>query len=178
MTSLLAPLKEKEKNFSLLKPNHEQPMSPLLAACLDNSIPEVSVIMRQAQSGYGPTSGWWRERAWMGSDQVMLKGLKQHKKTSKPSRDPPQSLCQKRMKSGCAKATRCSYFNLIQFASTAANTKWVIILQFVVFLFLKRGLCKLFSTVWSQCYINSVLWKHQRILDAKRMCERQRADHF
>lgn len=32
-------------------------MSPLLAACLDNSIPEVSVIMRQAQSGYGPTSG-------------------------------------------------------------------------------------------------------------------------
>ena len=64
----------------------------------------------------------------MGSYQVVLRELKRQK-SSKPSRDLSQSVCQMRMKSAYAEATQCSYFNVIQFALTAADTKWVIILH-------------------------------------------------
>lgn len=63
-------------------------------------------------------------------------------KSSKPCRDPSQSVCQMRMKSAFAEATQCSYFNAIQFALTAPDTKWVIILH--CRFFLKQDLCKLF----------------------------------
>lgn len=76
----------------------------------------------------------------MGSYQVVLRELKRQK-SSKPSRDFSQSVCQTRMKSAYAEATQCSYFNVIQFALTAADTKWVIILHCSFF---KQGLCKLF----------------------------------
>lgn len=60
------------------------------------------------------------------------------------------SICL-RMKSAYAEATQCSYFNGIQFALTAADTKWVIILHCSFF---KQGLCKLFH-----CSLEPVLHK-------------------
>lgn len=89
----------------------------------------------------------------MRSYQVVLREPKQQK-SSKPSRDLSQSVCQMRMKSAFAEATQCSYFNAIQFALIAADTKWVIILHCS---FLNKACVNCFSTAWSQCYINSVL---------------------
>lgn len=87
----------------------------------------------------------------MGSYQVVLRELKRQK-SSKPSKDLSQSVCQMRMKSAYAEATQCSYFNGIQFALTVADTKWVIILHCSFF---KQGLCKLFH-----CSLEPVLHKH------------------
>lgn len=96
-------------------------------------------------------------------------------KSSKPPRDPAQSACQKRMKSAAAEATQRLYFNAIQFALTATDTKWVIILHCS---FLNKACVNCFSTAWSQCYINSVLWKHLRILDVRSTCQRRRQELF
>ena len=86
-----------------------------------------------------------------------------------------QSVCQMRMKCFCAEATQRSYFNVIQFALTAADKNWVIILHCS---FLNGACVNFFSTVWSQLYINRPLWKHLRMLNAKRMCQRPRGEVF
>lgn len=99
-----------------------------------------------------PLAGWWREGGWMRPYQVVLRELKQQK-SSKPSRDLSQSVCQMRMKSAFAEATQCSHFNSIQFALTEADTEWVIILHCSFF---KQGLCKLFL-----CSLEPVLHKQR-----------------
>lgn len=89
-----------------------------------------------------PLAGWWRQRGWVRSYQVVLRELKQQK-SSKPSRDLSQSVCQRRMKSAFAEATQRSRFNAIHFALTEADTKWVIILHCS---FLNRACVNCFST--------------------------------
>lgn len=85
-------------------------------------------------------------------------------------KDLSQSVCQMWMRSPRAEGIQHSYFNVIQFALTAAVTKWVIISHCHFF---TKACVNCFPAVWSRRYINSTPWRHLRIPDTKRMCQRR-----
>lgn len=79
-------------------------------------------------------------------------GKNKRKKNAKsPSKSFSVSVCQMMMKRAYSAASWCSAFYFIQFVE--------------VFIGEKKDLCKLSSPVGSRNYINSMLWKHLRILD-------------
>lgn len=73
----------------LLKSGHGLPLNTLSLVHLNNTLSEVSVMMWQAESGYGPNPGClMKERGWMGAYQVVLRELKWQKK--KKAQSPPE----------------------------------------------------------------------------------------
>lgn len=100
----------------------------------------------------------------------MLRELKWQKKLKAFHRSPSIGLSDGDEK--CPRwtyRTLCSCFNAIQTALTAPDRKQVIIFQF-----LNKACVNGFSSDWTRCYVSRALWKHRRILNAKRMCQRWR----